>query len=104
MKVWLDDLRDAPDDTWVVCRTPEDFAKVLHGIEVITVISFDHDLGYVDDFGDEVSGYTCARWLEKKLRSDATYPVPEMRVHSMNPVGVRNIAHVIQRINKLCTI
>lgn len=105
IKVWLDDIRDAPDNTWIVCRTPEDFATVLYdpSIQIVTV-SFDHDLGYKDDDGNEVSGYTCARWLEKRLRSDVHYKIPHMQIHSMNPVGKKNIEHVIERINRLHTV
>jgi len=45
MKVWLDDLRPTPDDTWTAVTTPAAAIALLKSGKV-EVISFDHDLGY----------------------------------------------------------
>lgn len=104
--MWLDDVRDPPGTGWIICRTPQDFATILYDPDIqIICVSFDHDLGCVDsNTNEEITGYTCARWLEKRLRSDSNYRIPDMRVHSMNPVGQKNIVHVIQRIKRLHTV
>lgn len=100
MKIWLDDERPAPDG-WEWVRTQDGFKEILEDPNVrIEEISFDHDLGMSDD-EEEMSGYTCVRWLELHLRSDAGYPIPRMSVHSMNPVGRKNIEFVIRRIEKM---
>jgi hypothetical protein len=45
VKVWLDDLRPAPDETWTAVTTPSAAIKLLESGEV-ELISFDHDLRY----------------------------------------------------------
>ena len=47
MKIFfLDDVRDAPIDTWTVVRTVPEFIKLVQSASSpITAISFDHDLG-----------------------------------------------------------
>jgi hypothetical protein len=42
-KVWLDDLRPRPDDTWTAVTTPSAAIKLLETGKV-EVISLDHDL------------------------------------------------------------
>lgn len=111
-KLFLDDMRKAPDFTWDVVRNYQEFVAYikLHGVP--DVISFDHDLGdehYIEythgenyrlTTGQELpinynkftekTGYDCAKWLiENGLRPK------EYLVHSMNPVGVLNIKFVM---------
>jgi hypothetical protein len=43
MRVWLDDVRDAPDG-WVHVQTPEEAIELLRSGKV-KEISLDHDLG-----------------------------------------------------------
>lgn len=80
MKLWLDDVRPAPEGyTWV--------KTVGHAIMYIvsdkfTHISFDHDLG------KELTGYDLAKWIEKN--ADDIKPMT-WDVHSANPVGRKNI-------------
>jgi hypothetical protein len=48
MKVFLDDIRDPPDDSWTVVRSYNQMINVLNADFVfsnITEISLDHDLG-----------------------------------------------------------
>lgn len=112
-KLFLDDVRSAPDFTWDVVRSYAEFVAFikLHGVP--DVISFDHDLGdehyaIVDwegkliegteipyDKFQEKTGYDCAKWLvENNLLPE------EYRVHSMNPVGAMNIKFVMENAYK----
>ena len=93
MKLWVDDLREAPEGyVW---------AKSVHGAKQyicyfehrthhsIELIDIDHDAGdYVSDGGDYIK---LLDWLEETGRN---YPI---RIHSQNPVGVQNMRRIIER-------
>lgn len=85
MKVWLDDERPAPDDSWVeVSWASEAIVFVESGR--VTEISFDHDLGE-----KRGTGYEVAKYIEHGA-ARGTVPRLEWHIHSANPVGRANIA------------
>lgn len=59
MKIYLDDIRDAPE-SWVRVFGPEEVIKFLMTNEV-EEISLDHDLG--DD--KHGTGYDVIKWIEE---------------------------------------
>ena len=105
MKLWIDDLRPAPDgyvwlkstrevlyflksyivfynSTRALIRENETFPK-------IEVIDIDHDSGqYYKEGGDYIE---VLNWLEEY---HLNYPI---HIHSMNPVGVENMRAIIQK-------
>lgn len=90
MKLWIDDVRPCPNETyfWVVSVEQ---AKMLiqHFGQDIELIDIDHDAGeYAYDGGDYIK---LLDWLEETNRN---YPI---RIHSMNPVGVANMRRIIQK-------
>ena len=107
MKLWVDDVRPAPEGyTW--CRSVNEAKMFIEGIEdifgpfivfwpttgerrkvQIELIDIDHDAGdFTHDGGDFIK---LLDWLEETGRN---YPI---RIHSMNPVGVENMRRIIQR-------
>lgn len=89
MKLWLDDIRPAPngyiwitnvDNAILLCH------KYLNSIEEFNL---DHDAGvFSDNGGDYIN---LLKWLEmishtKNYKIDAIF-----KFHSMNPVGVKNM-------------
>lgn len=91
MKIWLDDIRPAPDDTWVTCTTAEQAIGLINiGKGVVTYISFDHDLG------EGATGYDVAKHIEH-LSFTAGLPMIGYDVHSANPVGRENIGRAMTR-------
>ena len=96
MKIWIDDIRPAPDGyVWVI--TVNYARQIITYInnnedwmdETIELIDIDHDAGeYRNQGGDYIK---LLDWLEETGRN---YPI---RIHSMNPVGVENMRRVIQR-------
>lgn len=89
MKLWIDDLRPAPDG-WQWLFTSEQAITVLtackwHGI-VVDAMSLDHDLG-----GDDTSRPIVLWCCENDF-----WPV-DVRVHSANPVGVEWLEGMIER-------
>lgn len=97
MKLWVDDVRKAPNG-YVWARSVND-AKLFismsenhpSGFAACEIINIDHDAGdYAKDGGDYIK---LLDWLEETGRK---YPI---HIHSMNPVGVENMRRIIQRNN-----
>lgn len=84
MRLWLDDLRPAPDG-WTWAQTAREAINCLnaHGRE-IEYVSLDHDLG------DGGNGDMVARHIAGYKQLDPETPI---RVHSWNPSGARLMAH-----------
>lgn len=80
MKVFLDDLRPAPDG-WVRVFWPDEAIALLRTGKV-SDISLDHDLG--DD--QRGTGYDVLLWIEEAVITDNFNP-PRMIVHSANPAA-----------------
>jgi NAD+-processing family protein with receiver domain len=120
MKVFLDDYRQPCDCTsymyqrigkenpiyleeWKVVKDYDEFVKVVkENADNITHISFDHDLadehyhrGEPERGYEEKTGYDCAVWLKNYYKEIDT-DLPVMYVHSMNPVGCKNIINVFK--------
>lgn len=97
MKIWLDDIRQPPDESWVWIQNAESFRVwVQCDPNGITHISFDHDLGDTND--PEITGYTCLCWIEKIWWNDVNYTLPVLTVHSANPVGRLKMQKLIDRM------
>lgn len=97
MKLWVDDVRPAPDGyVWFhSVLTARAYISYCETIQIfkpefkIELIDIDHDAGeYAKDGGDYIK---LLDWLEETGRN---YPI---RIHSMNPVGVENMRRIIQR-------
>lgn len=118
MKLWIDDVRPAPEGYDWLCSVNEakqtilyyekmleyikklieiyedlsgDTSHCRHWLEEyqIELIDIDHDAGdYAFDGGDFIK---LLDWMEFTNRN---YPI---HIHSMNPVGVENMRRIIQR-------
>lgn len=110
VKLWLDDLRPAPQG-WKWAKTYEEAVEMLVKNEV-TVASLDHDLGYgllPDDAPGEWyaggfvpdakydptlrTGYDLVRWM---VQADI-WPTEALGVHSANITGATNMCATIER-------
>lgn len=93
MKLWVDDVRTAPNDNyfWVVSvEQAIDIIKVSERFnQPIELIDIDHDAGNYAQYGGDY--IKLLDWLEETGRN---YPI---RIHSMNPVGVENMRRIIQK-------
>lgn len=100
MKVWLDDVREAPDG-WLWVRNAEDFKEVFACFYPhITEISFDHDIASFDHLGNEITGYHCFCIVEKHAFVNADYTIPKMTCHSSNPAGRAKILQGIRAMER----
>ena len=98
VKLWVDDVRPAPNDIDYLHSYSVDHAKTLiqiiekrgiNGDNVIELIDIDHDAGdYACAGGDYIK---LLDWLEETGRS---YPI---HIHSMNVVGRMNMEAICRR-------
>lgn len=119
-KLFLDDERIAPDDTWVTVRSCDEAIDFISKNGWPSFITFDHDLGYKipDEMLEtdpskypfvktqigyfrkgihiEKTGYDFAKWL---VEYSSLSPMPRdfgYAIHSANPVGAKNIKELMQ--------
>ena len=115
MKLWIDDVRPAPEGyVWVKSvneaiikilkielealliedglrqgQYKQSCGEVLASIERIELIDIDHVAGEYACYGGDY--IKLLDWLEETSRN---YPI---HIHSMNPVGVENMRRIIQK-------
>ena len=92
MKIWVDDVRPAPNGyIWFKTVNQVIDFLLMHNDEV-DLLDLDHDasIDYVSDGGNYIK---ILDFLEK------TFPNIQWKIHihSMNPVGVENMRRIIQR-------
>lgn len=101
--LWLDDERDPTNPSTqtlfhstgkeVWAKTAHEAISLLQTGEV-THISLDHDLG-----DNSESGMTVARYIEEAA-FHGTLPKLQWTVHSMNPIGKKNMETALNNANK----
>ena len=93
MKLYLDDVRDLPDESFDLARSYEEAVLFVKENGIPPFISFDHDLGVDENEKLLPTGFDFAKWLVE-MDMDNIYKFPEnfsFNVHSANPVGKANI-------------
>lgn len=119
MKIWLDDVRRPPDESWTWAKNVSDaktaVSYAMASGRVIEEMSLDHDLGadLVRDVGklsdeerymlrgtSEQNGAVFAEWLASKIRDHGGVS-PCLRncainVHSWNPLGAMRIVATLR--------
>jgi hypothetical protein len=99
VKVFLADVREAPEG-WVRTRTPSETIELLQTGRV-QALSLDHDLGFHAD-GTEMTGYSVLSWLEAEISHERwPFPLPQIAIHSANPVGQERMKRAIEAIHRL---
>ena len=101
MKLWIDDVRPAPDGyIWIksvnearnkitYIESLYDYNPLYNDDCVIELIDTDHDAGDWAPYGGDY--IKLLDWFEETGRN---YPI---HIHSMNPVGVENMRRIIQK-------
>ena len=92
MKIWLDDIRLAPDRYESVQSVNQAIALILEAEakgEQIELLDLDHDLGdYFPEGGDAIK---LLDWLAER----GTFY--QIKIHTANPVGRANMQRMIDR-------
>lgn len=97
-------------DEWKIVRNYKEFVEYIERNGLPTHISFDHDLAdehyllgnarftnwdeYHKDSNREMTGADCAKWLIQYIKQNKK-ELPICFVHSMNPVGAKNIIDIL---------
>lgn len=102
MKIWVDDVRPAPEG-YVWCLTVNEAKHIIQHImalrfinhtenlPTIELLDLDHDAGDMSQWGGDY--IKILDWLEKMVFA-ADIPI---RLHTMNPVGRENMRAIIQK-------
>lgn len=118
--LFLDDVRLPKQVTWInlplvewtIVRNYSQFTTTILRDGLPQFISFDNDLAeehynpamYSEDVNEynklyetfaEKTGYDCAKWLVEYC-IEHNQPIPDYSVHSMNPIGKKNIISYIE--------
>lgn len=98
MKIWIDDIRPAPEG-YIWCKSVNEVIDTISLSDEyfdlpITLIDMDHDAGdYASDGGDYIKFLDyCEECWGKDLPFD-------IRIHSMNPVGRQNMLAICEKNN-----
>ena len=87
MKLWLDDIREPPDERWVWAKTVEDAQLAMETLDVREA-SLDNDLGDGEPEGRRLVLWMCEHEL---------WPSESIAVHSANPVAWDYMFGMIER-------
>lgn len=115
MKLWYDDVRPPPDDSWKWAWT-NDMAKNFLATGQVVECSLDHDMGMdevelptdVDEALDVLAehqkratetGLDLVHWMVET----GNVP-PKVTIHSWNPEGARNMAARLNRYGHDCYV
>lgn len=96
MKIWIDDIRPIPEGFDIWFKTSYDAIEFLsqhNNLNLIDLISFDHDLG-----GEDTSR-PVVQMIEGAAFSGEIDHVIRYNVHSANPVGAEWIRQAITSAN-----
>ena len=120
-RLYLDDVRTPIGDEWVVVRNYDEFVAQIkmNGLGNFEVISLDHDLGegamveyytnvknnYMLDYNniEERTGMDCCRYLVSESMNEKI-PLPQIYVHSANPIGSANMMGYINNYLMNCSL
>jgi hypothetical protein len=101
VKLWIDDLRDPPDESWTWVKDSASAMGVValahsNGLP-LEEISFDHDLG-ADDTAMPV-----ARMVEEGAYRKELPPI-RWHIHSANPVGRLNLRSTLESADRYWSV
>lgn len=111
MKLYIDDIRTPPDDSWNICRTVLSAVSALDMFwEQITDIALDHDISHQIVMGDMSRPFACAETFEVVARYIVTlkhlHPEwsPSMSIHTSNPVGAERMKGLLETVGITPTV
>ncbi len=95
-KIWVDDERPAPDETWTRMKNSTVAVLLLKALKrrglVPRAISLDHDLGLSKATGLEDTTRPVVLWM-----CENDFWPTEVYVHSMNPIGREWLEGMVNR-------
>lgn len=99
MKLFVDDIRNAPDESWTVARTINAAISAIDTFD-FEVISLDHDISHQVSVGALSRPYPCeetftavAYFIKEKYLARIK---PKIVIHTSNPVGALKIKGILK--------
>lgn len=120
MKLWIDDIRNAPDDSWIVARTVTGAIRALAMFsEQITEVSLDHDISHQVTMDELSRPYPCEETFQpvahylalqhresfeeiNEKREKVARFNPKITIHSSNPVGSAEMKAILTVVGLAC--
>lgn len=110
MKLWIDDIRTPPDDTWHIARS---VSAAIRAIDMFgpefTAINLDHDISHQIVMSGMLRPYACEETFEAVARFMVHYRNaqeevgidfhPLIHIHTSNPVGAANMKKILEDAN-----
>jgi len=103
MKLWIDDIRNAPDDSWTVVRNVTSAIKAIAMFgDSIEAISFDHDISYQIQMGEVSRPYPSPETFQAVAEYVVLYYMKEKRIlplikiHTANPTGAIALEKILK--------
>lgn len=104
MKLFIDDIRNAPDESWAVARTVDSAISFIAQFgDSIEEISLDHDISHQVGMGELSRPYPCVETFTAVARYIAQYypdqhfgARPKITIHSSNPMGAKNMQFILK--------
>ena len=117
LRIYLDDetleKRPTPNG-WLRARWPEEVIELLKlnaysayqgGFAIVSDISLDHDLADEQaakkEERAERTGYDVLLFLEEMVSNDPDYPIPNVVIHTANPVGRDKMIGALESIKRI---
>lgn len=113
MKLYIDDIRGAPDSSWTVARTVTEAIRYIAQYD-FEVISLDHDISHYSNL-DESDVDQEVRACDETFAAVAYYigtkylwhlenglPIPKIILHTSNPVGGDAMAEILKDAGITC--
>lgn len=91
IKLWFDDIRPAPDSSWVWAKNVPEAQAIFAGPDEVVEAALDHDIWDPESGGVlSLQGIDLAHWMA------ANHFVPDrIVIHSWNPPGAKRMAEVL---------
>ena len=110
MKLWVDDIRPAPDDKWTVVKTITSAISAIENFD-FDEVSLDHDISHQVVVGKLSRPYPCdecfcavAHFIAAVSSGDLRVKVPKITIHTANPIGAEDMRRILAGYNIDCKI
>ena len=98
-RLYIDDIRNPPNDDWIITRTITGAIRVLATMEVDT-ISLDHDISHQVSVDGHSRPFACLEnfsavcyFIGEKYKG---LTPPKIILHTSNPVGAQRMRHILE--------
>lgn len=92
MKLFIDDIRKLPDESWQLARTVSDAIRAINMFD-FDVISLDHDIEGSNETFDTVALFINEKY--KFLTPKMQFTKPKIILHTANPVGAERMKNIL---------